>query len=170
MKFVIVIVCAVFFLGTEIESSAAVATNRTSSGARASTSTITPTATETQTTRPDALVPSAPVRTVAVNVSDNIRQLLLDAETLRQKFLEQRAEALKKLREASEADRDQIRRRIREAQASFFDAQTQLREKIQEVRSRTGELRQELKDHSAVVDAAKEQTRDRIRERRAGTD
>lgn len=143
----------------------AATTNRSAAGIRTST-----TREQTETVRQQAVVPVAPDRATSEIVADNVRQLLLEAETLRTRFLEQRTETLKQIREATESDREQLRQRLRAAQASFLDAQTALREKIQEVRARTVELKQELKDHTAVVDAAKEQARDRVRERRTGTD
>lgn len=153
------------FLFLAVDGARAATTNRSTAGSRAST-----TRPQTETLRPQAVVPVAPDRATSETVTDNVRQLLLEAEALRASFLEQRTEALKQIREATESDREQLRQRLRAAQASFLDAQTALREKIQEVRARTVELKQELKDHTAVVDAAREQARDRARERRPGTD
>jgi hypothetical protein len=112
--------------------------------------------------------PKAPERVTATAYADAARQLVEDAKLKAERYLtEQRALTAAAVKATTEEERARIRALIQVKRDAFLAAQRDVRE---EIHKWAAELRDQLKNHREVLDSAKEQTRERVRQRKGGGD
>ena len=115
----------------------------------------------------DSLVsPSAtvrPERPEQQRLPQDIRDRLEQFERVRAAYLAEQRELQRRLRGATDADRDQIREQIRERRAAWLE---QFRAFRQEARERLTELRDALPGHREALDAARDNARQKAEEAR----
>lgn len=88
----------------------------------------------------------------------NVKAMLKQFEDAREEYLHQQAELRRNLHQASGEDLETLRERLRQQQAEFLAHQRELRRSIKEQIAR---LKDELRDHQRVIEAAKEKARNR---------
>lgn len=89
---------------------------------------------------------------------DDVKKLLDDIKSARNKFLQDQKDLQRKLKDATEAERDQIRNEMRDKRDQFLEQQKDMRE---EVLKRVTELKDQLKNHQDLIDNAKDQGRNK---------
>ncbi|MBM3837555.1 MAG: hypothetical protein FJ398_06265 [Verrucomicrobia bacterium] len=99
--------------------------------------------------------------------SDDVKRLMDLFKETRNEFLEQEKELKQKYTAASKVDREKLRDLIKEKRQAFLDRQKELRD---ELHKRTQDVRDQLKDHREVIDAAKDQAKDEVNRRKGGRD
>jgi chromosome segregation ATPase len=123
---------------------------------------------------PDGVTTSRPDWAQLEGLPQTIRERLQEFHEKREEYLRLQRELRRELMGgATDADREQIRERIREQREMFFEEARKIRE---QARERMQELLDELPRHREMLEAARErareqieEARERIRERR-GTD
>jgi Skp family chaperone for outer membrane proteins len=94
-----------------------------------------------------------------------VLKLQQEMEAAKTKFLDDQNNLQLKLREAKAAQRDLIRAEIRDKREAFLEQQ---REQREELKQRIAELRDSLPSHGDVIDAAKEQAKDKVHRKGGG--
>jgi hypothetical protein len=106
-------------------------------------------------------------------VPQTVRERLREFQQKREEYLKQQSELARKLRGATDTDREQIRELIKEQRQVWLEEARKIRE---QARERLEELRDELPRHRELLDAARDKSRERAREaaeqarERRGTD
>ena len=95
-----------------------------------------------------------------------IRERLRVFEQKREEYLAKQLELARQFRGATDAERTELRERLREQRQAWLEEAKKIRE---QARVRLQEMKQELANHGEVIDAAREKVREQVRERR-GTD
>ena len=111
-------------------------------------------------------IPSAidrPERAEQQRLPQDIRERLQQFERVREAYLTEQRELQRRLRGATDADRDRIREQIRERRAAWLE---QFRTFRQEARERLTELRDALPSHREALDAARDAARQKAEETR----
>lgn len=104
-----------------------------------------------------------PERVEQQRLPQDIRDRLQQFERVREAYLTEQRELQRRLRGATDADRDQIRELIRERRAAWLE---QFRTFRQEARERLAELRDALPNHREALDAARDTARQKAEEAR----
>ena len=104
-----------------------------------------------------------PERVEQQRLPQDIRDRLQQFERVREAYLTEQRELQRRLRGATDADRDQIRELIRERRAAWLE---QFRTFRQEARERLTELRDALPSHREALDAARDTARQKAEEAR----
>jgi Skp family chaperone for outer membrane proteins len=104
-----------------------------------------------------------PERVEQQRLPQDIRDRLQQFERVREAYLTEQRELQRRLRGATDADRDQIRELIRERRAAWLE---QFRTFRQEARERLTELRDALPSHREALDAARDSARQKAEEAR----
>ena len=112
---------------------------------------------------PLSAVGPRPERVEQQRLPQDIRDRLQQFERVREAYLTEQRELQRKLRGATEADRDRIRELIRERRAAWLE---QFRTFRQEARERLTELRDALPSHREALDAARDAARQKAEETR----
>ena len=99
--------------------------------------------------------------------SDAVKTMLDDIKSSQTKFLDDQKDLQRKLKDATKAQREKIRNEMREKREQFLEQQKEMR---QDFRRRVQELKDQLKDHSDVIDNVKEEAKDKARQRKGGED
>jgi len=111
--------------------------------------------------------PERPDNSNKLEDSDGVRQMLEDFKQAQNRFLEEQKQLRQRLKEATEDDRARIRHELQLKRQTFLDAQADRRE---EIRRTAKDLKDTLKDHRDVLDAAKEDAKERATNRKGGGD
>lgn len=106
--------------------------------------------------------PEKPGKPTRLSLEDEIQSLIDQFKNTRDEFLDKDKELRRILRESAQTERERIRSLIAENLQTFLDDQKQARE---EINQRITELKDSLKDHREVIDAAKEEAKVKARER-----
>jgi hypothetical protein len=94
----------------------------------------------------------------------DLRERLASFEKVREAYLAEQRELIRKLRGATDADRDQIRELIKTRREAWLEQARQFRE---EARDRLTELKNgALQSHKEALDAARENARDKLKDAR----
>jgi hypothetical protein len=94
----------------------------------------------------------------------DLRERLARFETVREAYLAEQRELLRKLRGASDEDRDQIRELIKTRRDAWLEQARQFRE---EAKDRLTELRNgALQSHKEALDAARDNAREKLKDAR----
>jgi len=121
-------------------------------------------------TAPTSPLADRPVRSERQPLPQDIKDRLQRFEQLREAYLAEQKELLRRLRGATDEDRDRIRQLIQERREAWLEKLRTLRE---EARERLADLKQTLSQHQEVLDAARESAQERaaeVRDRRGVTD
>jgi hypothetical protein len=94
-----------------------------------------------------------------------VKKMIDNINASRTKFLIEQKQLQRKLKDATEDQRDQIRQEIRDKRDQFLQEQRDMREEFQR---RINELRDQLKEHQDLINSAKEQAKDHIKQRKGG--
>lgn len=111
-------------------------------------------------------IPSAvnrPERAEQQRLPQDVRDRLQQFERVREAYLTEQRELQRRLRGASDTDRNQIRELIRERRTAWLE---QFRTFRQEARERLTELRDALPSHREALDAARDAARQKAEEAR----
>jgi hypothetical protein len=106
-------------------------------------------------------------------VPQTVRDRLRAFQLKREEYLKQQSELARKLRGATDTDREHIREMIKEQRQVWLEEARKIRE---QARERLEELKDELPRHKELLDAARDKARERAREaveqarERRGTD
>jgi hypothetical protein len=90
---------------------------------------------------------------------DQVKKMLDAAKAAQVKFLNDQKDLQRKLKDATEAEKDQIRNEMRDKRDAFLEQQKEMRE---EFRKRVTELKDQLPNHGDVINAAKDQGKDKV--------
>ena len=116
---------------------------------------------------PLVIVPEREDNSGKGNTADSVKKLIDEFKQARTDFLQEQKQLHQQLKEASEDGRAQLRAQIDAKKQLFLDQQRELRD---EIKRRVGDLKDTLKDHRDVLDAAKESAKDQARNRKGGGD
>jgi hypothetical protein len=101
------------------------------------------------------------------DASDVLKKIREEFKQAQNTFVEEQKELRQKLKEATDDDRARIRNEIQIKRQNFLDQQLEVRD---EIRRRASDLKDKLKDHQDVLDAAKEAAKDKAKSRKGGSD
>ncbi len=104
-----------------------------------------------------------PERVEQQRLPQDVRDRLQQFEKVREAYLAEQRELQRRLRGATDADRERIRELIRERRAAWLE---QFRTFRQEARERLTELRDTLPSHREALDAARDAARQKAEEAR----
>ncbi len=96
---------------------------------------------------------------------DQVKKMLDDIKAARAKFLQEQKDLQNKLKDASEADRDQIRQQMRDKRDQFLEQEKDMREEFQR---RVNDLKSQLPNHGDVIDNAKDGAKGKGNQRKGG--
>jgi hypothetical protein len=96
---------------------------------------------------------------------DQIKRMLDDFKGAQARFVAEERRLQRKLQNSSADARDKIREEIKEKREAFLEQQKNFRDEVQK---RTAEMKDQLKDHKDLINEAKDQTKEKIRQRRGG--
>ncbi|MCI0539700.1 MAG: hypothetical protein L0Z50_31210 [Verrucomicrobiales bacterium] len=106
-------------------------------------------------------------RAATLDPSEELTKIREEFKQAQTRFVEEEKELRQKLKEATNEDRARIRNEIQTKRQNFVDAQREVRD---EMRRLMIDLKDRLKDHQDVIDAAKEGARDKVKGRKGGGD
>jgi hypothetical protein len=117
---------------------------------------------------PKAGAPDQEFETPALVISpDQIKKIVEDFKAAQSKFLAEQKKLQQQLQSAGADAREKIREQMKEKREVFLEQHKLIREEIQK---RVADLRDQLKDHKDLVDEAKEEAKDKARQRRGGAE
>jgi hypothetical protein len=120
---------------------------------------------------PESMAPTAarPERPEQQRLPQDLRDRLASFEKVREAYLTEQRELLRKLRGATDEDRDRIRELIKSRREAWLEQARRFRE---EAKERMAELRDALPSHKEALEAARDNAREKLQDARdrRGTD
>jgi septal ring factor EnvC (AmiA/AmiB activator) len=111
----------------------------------------------------DAVNPSQHARPERLAIPAEVRQRLIEFERVREAYLARQKDLLRRLRGATDSDRQKIREQLREQRDTWLEQARQFRDLAQR---RVEELKLELPSHQELLDRARERAREAAKDAR----